>query len=204
MKKTKQLEYWQGKFGDEYIKRNSDLRLFSKRRPFFKKLLSAHPDISSILEVGCNIGGNLHVLQSINSQLRLSGIEPNEQAVKAAQKNLPKALISHTTVFDVRGENLYDLVFTSGVLIHIADKDFKKALQTINRLSRKYILSIEYYASARQPIQYRDLTDALFKRPYDKEWLAINKQLTIIDSGFLDMSSGFDNCHWWLFKKNEH
>src|SRR3990167_4813247 len=90
---TKQLSYWTGKFGNEYIKRNSDMDFFAKRKNFFKKLLLQYPDIKSILEIGCNIGGNLMVLYELDPSLEIVGIEPNKKAAKIARKYLPTAKI---------------------------------------------------------------------------------------------------------------
>lgn len=201
MKQTKQLKYWQGQFGEAYIKRNSDLTFFEKRKDFFSSLLKKHSDIKSILEVGCSIGGNLYILQNVNQALVLTGIEPNITASIIAKKLIPKVKIINASIFDSKIKSKFDLVFTSGVLIHIANKDIKHALQKIHTASRKYLLTIEYFAERRQSIPYRDLTDALFKRPFDKEWLAVDPKLQLVNSGFLDKSQGFDNCHWWLYQK---
>ncbi len=199
--KSKQLSYWQGKFGDEYINRNRDLTLFKKRMGFFKKLLNSYPEIKSILEVGTNIGGNLSVLQQINPTLDLTAIEPNKKAAAMAEDLVPEAHIFNQSIQGFERAEKYDLVYTSGVLIHISDNDLKTVLQKIYDLSRKYILTIEYYSEKKQLIPYRNLTDALFKRPYNREWLVHYPRLKLLTTGFLDTEDGFDNCHWWLFEK---
>ncbi|HCM37629.1 TPA: hypothetical protein DIS61_03205 [Patescibacteria group bacterium] len=199
--KTKQLAYWQGTFGNEYIKRNSDLSRFRKRAAFFKSVFRDFPDIKSILEVGCNIGGNLDVLHKINPDFKLMGLEPNKIAVATARKLVPSARIFEKSIFDSTWKNAFDLVFTIGVLIHIGDANLAQALRRIHTASRKYILTIEYFAQEKTVIPYRGLTDALFKRPFDKEWLALYPRLTLLKHGFLDASAGFDDCHWWLLKK---
>ena len=86
-------------------------------------------------------------------------------------------------------------------MIHIANIDLKQALRKMHTASRNYLLSIEYYSETHQIIPYRDLTDALFKRPYDREWQTVDPHLQLIDSGFVDKTQGFDNCNWWLYKK---
>ncbi len=203
MKQTKQLKYWQGEFGNAYVKRNSDLKIFDKRNKFFTSLLKEYSDIKSILEVGCSIGGNLHVLNKINKSLILAGIEPNQTASDTAQKLVPTASIFTTNIYDFERINSYDLVFTSGVLIHIANKNLKKALLKMRAASRRYLLSIEYYSRRREVVPYRNLKDALFKRPYDKEWRGFFSFLKLVKKGFIDKTQGFDNCHWWLFQKTE-
>lgn len=199
--KTKQLKYWEGKFGEEYIKRNSDIQVFLKRKTFFTNILKKYKDIRSILEVGCNIGGNLYTINQINDKYNLCGIEPNKKAYEMAKKLYPYASFLKTNVFELSSKIKYDLVFTSGVLIHISNKDLEQALKKIYKVSNKYILTIEYYSKFRKVIPYRNLTDALFKRPYDKEWLNIFPNIQIIEKGYLDNRNGFDRSNWWLFKK---
>lgn len=199
--KIKQLEYWQGKFGDDYTKRNADLTIFEKRLPFFEEVLQTTKNVNSILEVGCNIGGNLPMLHAINKRLSLTGLEPNVKAAESARQLVPSATIHVGNIFDFNTQETFDLVFTSGVLIHIGDQDIGKAYRKIYSVSRKYILTIEYYAEKRMIIPYRGLTDALFKRPYDQEWLTLFPTLLLLDQGLLGTSQGFDNCHWWLFAK---
>lgn len=197
---TKQLTYWQGKFGEEYIERNSDMNFFARRKKFFKKILDNY-EINSVLEVGCNIGGNLLVISQINPKVKITAIEPNRKAAALARENLPRATILEKSIFDTSFTDRFDLVFTCGVLIHIANDDLEKALTKIYNASKKYILAIEYYSDKRTLMPYRGLSDALFKRPYDKEYSSLFPGIKIIREGFLNRSQGFDNCKFWVFKK---
>jgi spore coat polysaccharide biosynthesis protein SpsF len=199
--KTKQLSYWQGKFGDEYTKRNSDLAFFLRRKRFFTALLGKHPDIKTVLEIGSNIGGNLFVLNEINPLLKISAVEPNEKAAQKAQEINPHAHIFNKNAFDFVPKQQYDLVFTAGVLIHIANEDLKNTLAKIYECSQTYILTIEYYSPQTERVVYRGLIDALFKRPYKEAWFAFYPNLKLLKDGDLNIDQGFDNCHWWLFKK---
>lgn len=199
--KIKQLSYWQGEFGDEYIKRNSDLSFFEKRKVFFEQILNKHPGIKTILEIGSNIGGNLHILYKINPTLTLFAVEPNKKASEKAQELNPYAKIYNQSVYDFHTEQKFDLVFTAGVLIHIADNEIASALEKIYTSSQKYILTIEYFSPQREKIIYRGLDDALFKRPYNSEWINLYPNLKLLGEGDLTIDQGFDNCHWWLFKK---
>lgn len=202
MSKTKQLTYWENDFGNEYIKRNSDLAFFKRRRPFFAKLLNKYTEIRSVLEVGPNIGGNLFVLQQIDPHLRLFGLEPNHAAIAKARSLVPTSTFIESSVFNLRKKVNYDLVFTAGVLIHIANQDLENALRAMYRVSSKYLLTVEYYSEKRQTVHYRGLTDALFKRPYDQEWLRVYPRLTLLEQGFLGKYEGFDDCNYFLLRKN--
>ena len=199
-KLTKQLSYWEGKFGDDYTQRNSNMKLFAKRRKFFKNILKKL-NVESILEIGCNNAANLVQIKKINSSLKVVGLEPNKKAVAIAKNLIPDAKIIRASVFALSIKNVYDFVFTAGVLIHIADKDLEKALSNIFNASKHYILAVEYYSPKRKTIPYRDLTDALFKRPYAKEYLDLFPTLKIIAKGKLGKGDGFDNCKFWLFEK---
>lgn len=199
--KTKQLSYWVGEFGNQYVERNSNFSFFEKRKPFFKSLLKNLPDVKSILEVGCNIGSNLRILNIIDPSLKLAGVEPNKKAIEIAREHLPCASLYNIDIFDVKWRATFDLVFTANVLIHIADKELTEAYHNIYRATRKYILTIEYYSKVSETIPYRGLEDALFKRPYDQELLDLYPKLKIKDTGFLTIRSGFGRCRWWLFKK---
>src|SRR3989344_4232986 len=147
--KTKQLDYWQGEFGSAYSQRNADLTIFAKRKKFFKHLLTRYADIQSLLEVGCNIGGNLFILGKIKPELKLFGIEPNRSAVKTAQNLIKNAELTRKNASEINEKDTYDLVFTSGVLIHIGDTDLPKTLTNMYNASKKYLLTIEYYATTR-------------------------------------------------------
>lgn len=203
-RQTKQLGYWQGKFGNEYVSRNADAALFETRRPFFQWLLATY-SIRSVLEIGCNIGGNLHILQSIDPKISITAVEPNSKAATIVSERLPKIKIFNQSVFDCQWNNRFDLVYTTGVLIHIANQDINEALTKIYTASRKYILTVEYYSPKREKVEYRGLPDALFRRPYDKEWLRLFPNLSLVASGdrMGKLPAKIQPGRWWLFEKAE-
>jgi ubiquinone/menaquinone biosynthesis C-methylase UbiE len=67
-------------------------------------------------------------------------------------------------------DNCFDLIFTSGVLIHIALTDLPRALSEIHRVINRYILAIEYFAEEETSIYYRGHNNALII-PYGREIL---------------------------------
>lgn len=197
---TKQLGYWKGKFGDDFIRRNSDKRYFTKRKSFFEQIIKKYK-IKSILEVGCNIGGNLKIISEIDPSIKLTAIEPNKKAISIARKNVPKAEIIDGNIFNIKIDRKFDLVFTSVVLIHIADQDLPKALEKIYKASKKYILAIEYYSKKTEVVLYRGLADALFKRPYNEIYLNQFPTLKLIESKRLTIRRSFARCKYFLFEK---
>ena len=197
---TKQLGYWTGKFGNDFIKRNSDTKYFAKRKSFFEQIVKKY-NIRSILEIGCGIGGNLKIIAEIDPSIKLAAIEPNKKAISIARKNIPKAEIIDGNIFNVNIARKFDLVFTSVVLIHIADEDLPIALEKIYKASSKYILAIEYYSKKRKVVLYRGLVDALFKRPYDEVYLNKFPALKMIESKRLTTRRSFARCKYFLFEK---
>ena len=130
------LDLWKGEFGDAYHARNAlDESNIQDRAKWFREvfnhLLPFAPE--SIFEVGCGNGANLVALESMCNAL-LRGAEPNARARRNAVRQAPFARI-----FDDAANRLtlsdreIDLVFTSGVLIHIPDEGLPDAMAEIHR-----------------------------------------------------------------------
>lgn len=184
-------DFWAGSFGDEYTKRN---RVdWIKRIPFWRDIV-AMTGARTILEVGCNAGYNLSALRMVSPMYVMPwGVEINQSAAMQAS-NLGFCIspeIVHGTT--------YNIVFTVGVLIHIAPQDLKKFMQAIIDASAKYVLAVEYFAEKEEEIEYRGHAGKLWKRNYGK--LYEDMGLTCIETGFLDKDAGFDNCHFWLMSR---
>jgi len=174
MQKTnRQLEKWTGGFGQEYTERNrSSLSAMEKlnkryfgvtRTEMNRQFLGRFDRSMRILEVGCNIGNQLLCLQRMGFD-NLYGIEPQDYAVEMAKKRAKGIQIIKGNIFDIPFKDGYfDLVFTSGVLIHISPKNIKKALKEIYRCSRKYIWGYEYYSEKYEEIPYRGEKNLLWK-----------------------------------------
>jgi pseudaminic acid biosynthesis-associated methylase len=170
---NRQLEKWAGNFGQEYTDRNrSSLsameRLYKHhfgmtRTEMNRQFLSGLDRSMPILEVGCNIGNQLLCLQKMGFD-NLYGIEPQDYAFELARKRLKGIQIIRGNIFDIPfKDRFFDLVFTSGVLIHISPRNIKKALKEIYRCSRKYIWGYEYYSEKYEKIPYRGKKNLLWK-----------------------------------------
>src|SRR5882762_7236884 len=97
-KTTKQLDVWQTDFGRDYTERNPtsaeemDATLEAyyggvKKSEIFRRFLGLERLPSGkVLEVGCNVGAQLAILQSVNPALELYGIEPQTYALERARK----------------------------------------------------------------------------------------------------------------------
>ena len=143
--KTLQIKQWESDFGRDYTDRNSlepDAldALYQKnygvtRSQLNDRFLEAIPRRASILEVGCNTGNQLLLLQKMGF-LSLHGIEVQEYALERAKSRLPEADLRRASAFHIPYPGEYfDLVFTSGVLIHVAPEDLACAMTEIHRCS---------------------------------------------------------------------
>jgi len=181
-KMTKQMEEWAGKFGEEYTDRNYMSpdefdklclsRIGVSRTKQIYEFLSGLK-LNSILEIGCNVGNQLLLLQKsfFKTCKNLYGIELDRYAVeKSKERTKGKGIeIIQGSAFNSPFKDAYfDLVFTSGVLIHISPKDINEALDEIHRCSRKYIWGSEYFSEEYAKVHYRGHNDLLWKTNFVK------------------------------------
>jgi len=172
---TEQIKHWDGEFGKEYTKRNA--RTLSEmddkyrenwgttREAMNREFLS-EIKFDSILEVGTNVGNQLMTLQKSGYE-NLWGIEVSKFAFEKSKQNIIGANIVRADAFDIPFKDRYfDLVFTSGVLIHISPDDINRALDEIYRVSRKYIWGFEYYADEYEAVSYRGNEGLLWKTDF--------------------------------------
>jgi pseudaminic acid biosynthesis-associated methylase len=125
-------------------------------------------EIQRTLEAGCNVGNQLRSLQSINIE-NLYGIELQQYAVEMSKEVSKGINIIQGSLFDIPFKDEYfDLVFTSGVLIHISPNDINKAIDEIYRTSKRYIWGFEYFNEQYEEVQYRGNTDKLWKTDFMK------------------------------------
>lgn len=207
-----QLNNWTDKFGQEYTDRNKmsleDLeKLYENNygitRTELNKLFLDKVDTSKkILEIGSNIGIQLLCLQKMSFK-NLYGIEPQEYAVELSKKITKNINIIKGDVFNIPfKDNFFDIVFTSGVLIHINQQDVKRALKEIYRCSKKYIWGFEYYADKYTEILYRRKKNLLWKANFLKIYQDIFPNLKVVKMKFLKYLDNDNVDLMFLLKKN--
>ncbi len=202
-KSNYQERAWIGSFGNEYIERNSHQNILKSNQHLFSKILEKTKQINSILELGCNIGLNLESLNRISKNFELAGIEINKKACEVAQKKNIAKIINSTITEKIKIKQVFDFVFTKGVLIHINPKNLKIVYKNLFDLSSKYILLAEYYNPKPISIDYRGKKNLLFKRDFAGELMDLYK-LKLIDYGFIyhrDNSFPKDDITWFLLEK---
>jgi len=207
---TTEEKFWSSKFGKDYVSRNTfDPRgldklyvsKFGVSRSKLNKEFLGRIKINNILEVGCNIGNQLALLQKQGFK-NLYGIEIFPQAVEVAKKHTKNINIIQGRGFDLPfKDNFFDLVFTAGVLIHTNPKDLKKIMAEIYRTSNKYIWGYEYYNPKHVEIDYRENKARLWKGDFVKLYLKYFPKLKLVKKKRLKYKDG-DNCdEMFLLKK---
>ena len=175
---TKQMEKWGGLFGKEYTDRNAlylnEMENFYKERFGYTRTEMNSEFIGDfnrdmkILEVGSNVGNQLICLQRMGFN-NLYGIELQNYAVELSKSRTKRINIIEGSAFDVPYKDSYfDLVFTSGLLIHINPSDISMAVKEIYRCTKEYIWGFEYYADKYTDILYREHKELLWKADFVK------------------------------------
>lgn len=150
------------------------------RRKLNQPFLSGIPADCRILEVGCNVGNQLTVLREMGYQ-ELYGIEIQEYALEQARRKLPDVHFTKASAFEIPyPDNYFDVVFTSGVLIHIAPKDLPGAVDEIHRCAKQYVWGFEYYSPQAVEVQYRGNQGLLWKMDYAQIYLDRFADLSLV------------------------
>ena len=190
MKITTEEIFWKTKFGNEYSERNYRsnkelddfyIKHLGVTRSKLNKDFLGKLKINNILEVGCNVGNQLVLLQSQGFR-NLYGIEINDKAIEISKHTSNNINIIQGSGFDIPFKDSYfDLVFTSGVLIHTNPKNIKRLMSEIYRVSKKYIWGgVEYYNDSCTSINYRDNKNRLWKGNFAKMYLDLFPNLKSI------------------------
>ena len=200
---TEQEIFWAGDFGDEYISRNCSSGLLHSKIAMWSQMLRSANRVSSIKELGCNIGLNLKALNHLRPEYQLSGVEINHTAATEAQR-LGIASIKCGTITEPLSDPKADLTFTAGVLIHINPERLPIVYDNLVTLSSRYILVAEYYNPTPTEVNYRGHTERLFKRDFAGE-LIDSFNLNLVDYGFWyrrdNIASEFGDMTWFLLEK---
>lgn len=204
---TPQLAAWTGAFGDAYVGRNAATPAVFHDRVRALSAILARTDGDpprSLLECGCNLGLNLRALRQV-TDAELFAVEPNARArARVCEDSVldPAHLHDASLAALPFADASVDLVFTCGVLIHVAPEHLEKAAREVHRVARKYVLAIEYFSQRPEAVPYRGHDALLWKRDFGALYLDLFPDLVPVDVGFLwKRTSGWDDATWWLFRK---
>lgn len=196
---TRLESLWAGDFGDAYVERNRAAG--APREPFWRAILSELAP-RRVLEVGCNVGANLRWIADALTPHDVWGIDINEAAVAELRRTIPdvNAFVNPARELPFR-DGWFDLVFTTGVLIHQPETTLPLVMAEIVRCSRRYILCGEYHADETVEVPYREQSGALFKRDYGRLYRELFPELQLRKQGFLGRAEGWDDVTYWIFEK---
>jgi len=173
---TEQEKFWSSEFGKEYNERNYmnaeetdkyyteeyGITKTDMNKPFLNNI-----PLKRVLEAGCNVGVQLNHLQKTTTIKEFFGIDIQHDAILKARTNVPFANTIQGSIFDIPfKDEFFDMVFTTGVLIHIAPEDLIKAMKEIVRCSKKFVWGFEYFSDKCQKIDYRGHDGFLWKNDF--------------------------------------
>lgn len=192
-------QLWAGDFGAAYIDRN---RVIDERRTSFWADLITGSRIRSVLEIGCGQGANLKPIAGLLDPHDVWGVDINEDALALARLHAPgvNVVASRARRLPFR-DDLADLVFTVGVLIHQPETTLPIVMAEIVRCSSRYVLWAEYHATNTEEVPYRGETGALYRRDYGAIYRELFPELGVVREGFLGPDDGFDRVTWQLLEK---
>jgi pseudaminic acid biosynthesis-associated methylase len=187
---TEQMLDWKGEFGKAYTDRNAlsveemdtlyEVNYGVTRTELNQSFLGNIEKDARILEIGANIGLQLQGLQKMGLS-NLFGLELQAYALQESKRRVRKISMIQGSAFQLPFKDAqFDLVFTSGVLIHIHPSDLRRALQEIRRCSRRWIWGFEYFSEECQEVPYRGKAHLLWKNDFAEEYLRVCPGLTLV------------------------
>lgn len=202
--KTDQEAFWAGKFGDDYIARNTGDALLGSNISLLAKMLGRCPHAKSLIEFGANIGMNLRAIRALRPDMELDAIEINATAVDQLRVWGGANRIHHASILDFHADRTWDIALIKGVLIHINPDFLPQVYESLFRASNRYVLVVEYYNPIPIEVVYRGHSGRLFKRDFAGELLDKYPGLRVVDYGFVwhrDPVFPQDDSTWFVLEK---
>lgn len=190
MEENTQVAFWKGEFGEKYSSRNTfDYKSWNQwyldnygkdKEAMNLDFLSEMNKESKVLEVGSNVGQQLYCLKQGGFQ-NLFGVELQPNAVAECRQRFSDLNVLVGSGFDLPFKDEYfDMVYTSGVLIHIAPENLPKIMSEVVRCSKEYIWGFEYFSEEVTEIPYRGNTNVLWKANHCQMYLDQFPNLTLV------------------------
>ena len=141
--KESQAEHWRGK-SKEIIESYWTSSKAIERSKWFAQQLKKYK-FNSIFEVGFFSGRNLHYIKEAFPSVSIAGLDINAKATRYAREKLGLDKDLYCMDLHSMGDigETFDVVFTSGVAIHVPPDDVAGVLKLLIGLSNKYVMHIE-------------------------------------------------------------
>jgi len=140
---SEQEQFWSGAFGDEYIQRNRSEQLVAGNISLFAEALRDSRNISSVLELGANIGMNLRALRMLYPNALMRGVEINRQAADILKDEIGHENTIEASLLDGVYFGTADLVLVKGVLIHLPPDRLSEIYDLLFNSTNRLILICE-------------------------------------------------------------
>ena len=140
--------------------------------------IKSFSDIDSVLEIGCNSGPNIFLIQKEIQNINIYGIDINKRAVQYGKDVAKNRGINNVSFFYGRADDLsqfeansIDVVLSDAVLMFVGPKKIGQVFSEIRRVVRKGIVLNEYhslnppegyYLDGRWVYNYKELLEAYF------------------------------------------
>jgi SAM-dependent methyltransferase len=115
------------------------------RTEIIEEMLAGIPKDILILEVGCNVGNQLVLLEKLGYP-HAYGVELIPEAVETAKCRLGYKVIQGSALQLPFPDKSFDLVMTCWCLSHIAPNDVQKAANEMRRVTKRWVFCTENYA----------------------------------------------------------
>lgn len=142
-------DFWQSCHSNEKLSLS-----YWQQNPLRSKLASvicSLQGLQSVLECGCNVGANLFAIHSLNSEIRLRGVDINISPIEFGKKKFMELGID-VDMSVLRLQDLgaidsksVDVAYTSAVLQHIPREFIPDILSNMIRISRKHVVIWELH-----------------------------------------------------------
>ncbi len=118
----------------------------------------------SFLEIGCGSGRNLFWIHKLIPDAALYGVDINVEAVAKTRELLTISNISTGSLYDLSRykEGQIDVVYTSGVLMHVPHEAIEQAVREMNRIASVAVVHFELHGPSHQFDYHR------YPRDYEK------------------------------------
>ena len=201
---SEQSNYWSS--NHDYIERNSKFNHELGVKAWTQILDNRLDHINSVIDCGANIGRNISFLKDsrLVPNAEFYALDINQDALKKLNSVFPDVQTQNVNLLDFSVEKTFDLVFTSGVLIHVDPKNLHSVFGNLMKVTKKYLLMIEYFNRTLIEIPYHGKERLLWKMDFGKEFIQFSGW-NVVDYGFLwgheYDACGFDDCNYWIFER---
>lgn len=192
---AKPQRLWTGEYGEEWTEGNyqnvaesNELfrEKFGRSKPeHLQQFFGDLPKDSRILEVGSNVGTQLLCLKELGFD-NLYGIDIQRKAIESAHRHRPELDIIEGDLFDIPfKDDYFDLVFTSGVLIHVPPRRIDAGIAELVRCSKQWVYGHEYFAESYTEVTHRGHDGVLWKTDFPAKFVE-KQDVELVKSEYLN------------------